>query len=401
MAAGAHAFVCKPDIETLIKTIHDFLSSASAQRQPPRNSNLRSEISDLRSKICGTAQMKKMRFEFYSDAIAAEPKLSVDGTVDNAIHFSHWKGNETPASVKADTSTEIALNVAAAANRDQLTQGIDLVTNNHFDTDGVLSVWSMLNGERALELREKLISAAEAGDFCELSTTDGVRASIVIQGSDSPMISRGRHWRGSWGQDITDEARAYELVLPHVERVISDTNAFEELWRESWARIEAALDSFAKGESRVEEDTNARLSVVTLAPEVFGDIGFDPNHHSAPFTAISHHARGELFLIATPLGDGWAYRIDYPYYSWAETVVRPGIARRDFSSLVRQFNDLDQSTTGRWQIDDSELASAIKFRDNGGKLAASKLTPDAVASHLRDAVSERGAAEAQHACQHS
>ncbi len=44
----------------------------------------------------GTAQMKKMRFEFYSDAIAAEPKLSVDGTVDNAIHFSHWKGNETP-----------------------------------------------------------------------------------------------------------------------------------------------------------------------------------------------------------------------------------------------------------------------------------------------------------------
>jgi len=26
MAAGAHAFVCKPDIETLIKTIHEFLS---------------------------------------------------------------------------------------------------------------------------------------------------------------------------------------------------------------------------------------------------------------------------------------------------------------------------------------------------------------------------------------
>lgn len=26
MAAGAHAFVCKPDIETLLKTIHEFLS---------------------------------------------------------------------------------------------------------------------------------------------------------------------------------------------------------------------------------------------------------------------------------------------------------------------------------------------------------------------------------------
>src|SRR5213078_3285292 len=127
-----------------------------------------------------------MRFEFYSEAIADVPKLSVDGTVDNAIHFSHWNGNETPASVKADTSTEIALNVVASSMRNELTNGLDLVTNNHFDTDGVLSVWTMLNGERALPLRDKLIAAAEAGDFSELSTVDGVRASIVIQGSDSP-----------------------------------------------------------------------------------------------------------------------------------------------------------------------------------------------------------------------
>ena len=28
MAAGAHAYVCKPDIETLIKTVHEFLSQS-------------------------------------------------------------------------------------------------------------------------------------------------------------------------------------------------------------------------------------------------------------------------------------------------------------------------------------------------------------------------------------
>src|SRR5712692_7918639 len=132
-----------------------------------------------------------MKLEYYHDSIANVPKLSVDGTVDNAIHFSHWQGNETPLSVKADTSTEIALNVVAAPNRDELTRGIDLVTNNHFDTDGVLSVWTMLNVERAQPLRDKLIPAAEAGDFCELSTEDAVRASIVIQGSDSPIDDSG------------------------------------------------------------------------------------------------------------------------------------------------------------------------------------------------------------------
>src|SRR5216683_2626134 len=162
-----------------------------------------------------------MRFEYYSEAIANVPKLSVDGTVGHAIHFSHWKGNETPSSVKADTSTEIALNLVAAPNRDELTRGIDLVTNNHFDTDGVLSVWTVLVGERALPLRDKLIAAAEAGDFSELSTQEGVRASIVIQGSDSPTDVGSPLARQLAGEPVDDEARCYELVLPHVERVLT------------------------------------------------------------------------------------------------------------------------------------------------------------------------------------
>src|SRR5437870_3113455 len=224
-----------------------------------------------------------MRFEFYSDAIADVPKLSVDGTVDNAIHFSHWHGNQTPESVKADTSTETVLNVIAAPNRNELTRSIDLVTNNHFDTDGVLSVWAMLTGERALDLR-------------------------------------------------------------------------------------------------VTEIEDAKLSVVTLAREVFGPSGFDPNQHSAPFTAISHHARGELFLIATPVNGSWAYRIDYPYYSWAETVVRPRIERRDLGPLMTLLNELDTNSSGHWRLDTSELASAAKFSDENGRLGASSLGPDEVAN---------------------
>ena len=105
-----------------------------------------------------------MRFEFYHSGLENVPKLSVDGTVENSVHFSHWQGNETPAEVKADTSTEIALKVVASPNKDALTQGIELVTNNHFDTDGVLSVWTMLNGEHALALRDKLIPVTSDRD---------------------------------------------------------------------------------------------------------------------------------------------------------------------------------------------------------------------------------------------
>lgn len=334
-----------------------------------------------------------MRFQYYTDELAAVPKLSVDGTVGNAIHFSHWKGNETPASVKADTSTEIALNLVAAPNREELTRGIDLVTNNHFDTDGVLSVWTVLRGERALDLREQLIAAAEAGDFSEFSTEDGVRASIVIQGSESPIDEDAGSplARQLAGAAVNDDARAYELVLPHVERVLTHTNDYESLWCDAWNRIATALDSFAKGRSRVEEDRETKLSLVVLAPEIFSSAGFKPTRHSPPFTAISHHAHGDVFLIATPLG-GWAYRIDYPYYSWAETIVRPQIQRRDFSSLMDRLNEMEESTAGAWRLDSSELASAAKFADQSGKLTGSALSLDVVASQLRNALLEKIAA---------
>src|SRR4029079_10026333 len=116
-----------------------------------------------------------MRFEFYTEALENVPKLSVDGTVDNSIHFSHWEGNSAPTEVKADTSTEIALNLVASPNRAVLTQRIALVTNNHFATDRALACWTLLTGDRALPYRDLLISAAEAGDFSEYSSDDGVR----------------------------------------------------------------------------------------------------------------------------------------------------------------------------------------------------------------------------------
>src|ERR1043166_651506 len=159
-----------------------------------------------------------MRFEFYTEALANTPKLAVDGTVDNSIHFSHWQGNTTPTEVKADTSTEIALNLVASPNRAALTNGIELVTNNHFDTDGVLSVWTVLNGERALAYRELLVSAAEAGDFSEHTSDDGVRVSIAIQGSDqaSPNNDDGSPWgRFLAAEKVDEDGGESELSRPH------------------------------------------------------------------------------------------------------------------------------------------------------------------------------------------
>lgn len=328
-----------------------------------------------------------MRFEFYTQALDNVPKLSVDGTVDNSIHFSHWQGNATPAEVKADTSTEIALNLIASPNRATLTNGIELVTNNHFDTDGVLSCWTVLTGERVLAHRDLLIAAAEAGDFSEYSSDDGVRVSIAIQGSDqaSPNNDDGSPLaRLLAGEEVDDDARAYELVLPEVERLLTNINDYESLWREGWQNVAAAIESFEGGKSSVTEYSDSKVSVITLAPELFDGAGFSPTRHSAPYTAISKFAKGELFVIAIPTSGGWFYRLDYPYYSWAETVVRPRVQRRDLTGALQLLNARETNPEGHWQTDNREMTSAVKFLDNSGTLGASRLQPDYVAEVLSD-----------------
>ena len=329
-----------------------------------------------------------MRFQFYSEALDDVPKLSVDGTVSNSIHFSHWQGNTTPPEVKADTSTEIALNLVASPNRAALTNNIDLVTNNHFDCDGVLSVWTVLNGERALEFRDLLISAAEAGDFSEHTSDDGVRVSIAIQGieqagSDADDASPLASFLA--GHEVADDARSYELVLPEVERLLGNVNAYESLWSEGWRSVVEARDSFARGESKVVEHEDSRISLITLAPGL-----------TNPLMAIAKHARGEMFLIATPAAGGWFYRIDYPYYSWAETVVRPPIPRRDLTSALATLNEKESNRHATWKTDNRALTAAVKFLDAAGALAVSRLQPDEVVAAIAAATA---AAMAEHKVQ--
>ena len=329
-----------------------------------------------------------MRFEFYSDALENTPKLSVDGTVPNSIHFSHWADNETATELKADTSTEIALNLVASPNRDSFTQGIDLVTNNHFDCDGVLSCWTVLTGERALDHRDLLIAAAEAGDFSEHSSDNGVRVSIAIQGAeqsspnndDGSPLAQMLAGREMASRIAENDALAYELVFPEVERLLTNVNAYEPLWREGWKQVAAALESFESGRSQARwfMDADLPISVITLAPEIFHGGNFSPTRHSAPFTAISKYARGDLFVIGIPAKSGWFYRIDYPYYSWAETVVRPRITRRDLTRALQTLNARETSGNGEWVTDNREMTSAVKFLDETGSLAQSSLEPENV-----------------------
>ena len=99
-------------------------------------------------------------------------------------------------------------------------------------------------------------------------------------------------------------------------------------------------------------------------------------------TMVIHGPSAGQFLIGIPAEGGWFYRLDYPYYSWAETVVRPRISRRDLTTELRLLSEREGNRNGQWKTDNREMTSAVKFLDEKGSFAVSRLEPDEVVKAL-------------------
>jgi hypothetical protein len=146
------------------------------------------------------------RFQFVEDAYEGDaPAISCDGLVPGAaLDLTHWQGNRTPSQYKADTSTEIALNFVSSPEAvDRWAEAV--VVNNHFDTDGLLSIWVLLDPEQATAYRDLLVAAAEAGDFDEWPEQDrGLWLDAAIVRPVLPQADANA-FVASLGSEWTDE----------------------------------------------------------------------------------------------------------------------------------------------------------------------------------------------------
>jgi len=93
------------------------------------------------------------------------------------------------------------------------------------------------------------------------------------------LINRDRRWHNQLaGKAIADEAQAYLLVLPDIETRHPNTPANTNRCGETRGRESNARSIVSQSVHRiVEEIDDAKLSVVTLASEIFGPSGFDPS----------------------------------------------------------------------------------------------------------------------------
>src|SRR3954452_8795108 len=119
-----------------------------------------------------------MRFVPYP-ALGDTPNVIVDGsgTASTVLTLSHWPGSSVPDVLAADLSAEIAVKYL---EHPELHVAADVVSNNHFDEDGLMGVFALVDPEFALAHRDLVVDVARAGDFGWTRGRGAARAAFAI-----------------------------------------------------------------------------------------------------------------------------------------------------------------------------------------------------------------------------
>lgn len=272
----------------------------------------------------------------------------VDGT---DLHLSHWTGNKTPKQYLSDLSTECAFKFIETEEDSSIWKDA-IIVNNHFDTDGLLSVWALMEPEKAREHKAKMLAAAAAGDFDEWGVSErGLQLNFAFLNIAKSASA--------------EDADAYALLLPQVESLLETIDDREDLWGMDMEEVREADDLWADDiikSSRVIDD-KSRFS---HASGLIGDIGvveLPPGRDDVPAALLSRMFPWVIpglgpsiarILIARDLGDGtYHYRYERPHYGWVETLTRPKVAPVKAAELV------DGMGPG-WRMDSDSLSSICR-----------------------------------------
>ncbi len=332
-----------------------------------------------------------MRFRFHAPRHDNEPVVSIDGICPLGPNFSHWPGNRTPRELKHDLSTGIALAVAKRVTRDpreaeRLFQGIEIVSNNHIDTDGILSAFAFFDPRRALAHEDLLIAAATTGDFQVFTTKEALAIELTLTDLTDASHPQASQWRGLETDKMRQ--RQYELALDLLPELLE--RPFARVGRIG-ADLERILGdvAFAKTNAvSVARDEDNSLAVVTTPREL---------DRVATNTLAGDAAR---VLNVIPDGEGHRYRYHDRVESWFDLVSRAVPKRVPLETLALRLDGLEDSTTGdHWNSHASdEPVPECWFGTRGdgrsfgptvsGALAISRLRPrvveTAVRQHLED-----------------
>ena len=289
--------------------------------------------------------------------LEGRPNLIVDGsaTEGTVLTLSHWPKSPCPPGLEEDLSAEMAFAYLA---RLDLHGEATAVSNNHFDQDGLVSLFALVQPETAMPRRQMLTELARAGDFGTYSNRDAARASMVI----SKFADPARSPVGSGGSDYLQwTSQLYEKLLPRVTEICEQVDGYRDMWEDEDAALDSSEEAIASGRVRIEEDPQLDLAVVHVgqdAPRSGGHLFAGDWRMGLHPMAINNATERFTVLVVT----GRRYELYYRYESWVQYRSARPRARVDLAPFVDELNSVETSD-GSWVASKvSALIPTLKFR---------------------------------------
>jgi hypothetical protein len=290
------------------------------------------------------------------EATVDRPNVVVDGSpnASTVLCLTHWPGIPVPPGTEADLSAQMAfryLDLAAGHHGDA-----QVVTNNHFDQDGLVSIYAMTQPEHALEHRAFLEDLASSGDFATFRNREAARASMVVAAFADPERSPLAPLADDPDADL------YAHLLERLPELIADVKPWRDLWADEDDELSGSLAALGSGEVVIREDPAVDLAVVDFrdahqrwSGHRFGHKRFDDIHPMAVNNATD---RFTLLLVR-----GRRYRVVQRYETWVQYRSRRPQPRVDLRDLADELTAVEPGSA-RWVADAPDgLAPELALAD--------------------------------------
>lgn len=317
-----------------------------------------------------------LRFAPY-DELAGRPNVIVDGSATDGtvLCLSHWPGTPVPAAFQADLSAQIAFRYL----RDPHHHGAAaLVSNNHFDQDGLVSVLALTDPVMALTNEDLLTDVAAAGDFGTYRFRDAARTSMVIAAYADPARSPLAE---QMARVDDPTGLLYEAMLPRLVEVALDPSPYEALWGDE-DEVLAASERCVADDVAVDEVPELDLAVLDVPADAptAGGHRFGGGRWSAGLhpMAINNATERTALLIRR----GHRYELVYRYETWVQMHSREVRRRVDLAPLAIQLGELEIGGATWTAANPAGLLGGLAIDGDG----ESTIDPDRLRALVEDAL---------------
>ena len=285
--------------------------------------------------------MRPLRYVPYNDATG--PNVVVDGSPNptTVLTLSHWPGLPAPEDTWADTSAEMVLRYL---DHDVERHGdADVVTNNHFDQDGLASVFALVDPSAAIERRALLTDLARSGDFATYVDRRAARASMALSALTDP--DRSPLGRSAFSDDYQEMCAAlYSEALGMLVELLDDPDRFRSLWEDEDDELSAAESAVAAGRVDVREVGDIDLAVVRLDPTAPTGGGHRfGGEHADGLHPMALHAATRCVRLLVAQEDRYSYTDRYE--TWVQYRSRSLPRRIDLAPVAAELTALERDGT--------------------------------------------------------